>query len=257
MPVNKYFPFNLVQHSVIMDRKKVIELSKAGIFQRENLVLSEVDLEVFEGEFIYVIGKVGTGKTSLIKTLHAELPLTEGSGEVLGTQLSGIRNRDVPLLRRKLGVVFQDFRLLTDRNVRNNLAFVLQATGWKGKDAINERVIEVLEIVGMLHKQDKMPHELSGGEQQRVVIARAILNSPEIILADEPTGNLDPETSEEILDLFIRLNREGKTVLMATHDYAVIAKHPARTLVCADGKLSDSDKIKEEIEFENLLEEND
>jgi len=257
MPVNKYFPFNLVDHSRIMDKKKVIELSAAGIYQRDNLVLADVDLDLFKGEFVYVIGKVGTGKTSLIKTLNAELPLVEGSGKVLGTQLAGIKRSEVALLRRKMGVVFQDFRLLSDRKVRNNLAFVLQATGWKGKDAISERVIEVLEIVGMLHKQDKMPHELSGGEQQRVVIARAILNSPEIILADEPTGNLDPETSEEILDLFIRLNREGKTVLMATHDYAVIAKHPARTLVCADGKLSDSAKIKEEIEFENLLEEND
>jgi len=257
MPVNKYFPFNLADHSLIMDKEKVIALSAAGIYQRDNLVLDDVDLEVFEGEFIYVIGKVGTGKTSLIKTLNAELPLVEGSGMVLGTQLAGIKRSEIPMLRRKMGVVFQDFRLLSDRNVRNNLAFVLQATGWKGKDAISERVIEVLEIVGMLHKQDKMPHELSGGEQQRVVIARAILNSPEIILADEPTGNLDPETSEEILDLFIRLNKEGKTVLMATHDYAVIAKHPARTLVCAGGKLSDSSKIKEEIEFENLLEEND
>lgn len=257
MPVNKYFPFNLNCQSLIMDKEKVIELSAAGIYQRENLVLADVDLEVFKGEFIYVIGKVGTGKTSLIKTLNAELPLVEGKGEVLGSQLAGIRRSEIPLLRRKMGVVFQDFRLLSDRNVRNNLAFVLQATGWKGKDTISERVIEVLEIVGMLSKQDKMPHELSGGEQQRVVIARAILNNPEIILADEPTGNLDPETSEEILDLFIRLNKEGKTVLMATHDYAVIAKHPARTLVCSDGKLSDSAKIKEEIEFENLLEEND
>lgn len=231
----------------------MIQLSKAGIFQRENPVLINVDLEVIEGEFIYIIGKVGTGKTSLIKSLHAELPLIEGKGEVSGIQLSGIRSRDISLLRRKLGVVFQDFRLLSDRNVYDNLAFVLKATGWKGKETINKRVEEALETVGMMDKQTNMPYQLSGGEQQRIVIARAILNNPEIILADEPTGNLDPETSEEILDLFIRLNKEGKTVLMATHDYAVIAKHPARTLVCANGNLSDSNKITEQIDFKNLM----
>jgi len=239
-----------------MDKKKVIQLANAEIFQRENHILAEVNLEVNAGEFIYVIGKVGTGKTSLIKTLNAELPLYTGDGMVLGHKLPEIKRREIAELRRKLGVVFQDFRLLSDRNVNQNLAFVLTATGWKDKTKIKERVNEVLEVVGMTHKIDKMPHELSGGEQQRVVIARAILNNPEIIIADEPTGNLDPETSEEILDLFIRLNDEGKTVLMATHDYAVIAKKPARTLVCADGKLSDSDKIKEEIEFESLLESN-
>lgn len=238
-----------------MDKRKVIQLSGADIFQRENRILSEVDLKVDEGEFIYVIGKVGTGKTSLIKTLNAELPLISGTGDVLGYQLSGIKSREVSELRRKLGVVFQDFRLLTDRDVYENLAFVLKATGWKDKTKIKDRVHEVLEIVGMTEKMNKMPHELSGGEQQRVVIARAVLNNPEIIIADEPTGNLDPETSEEILDLFIRLNEDGKTVLMATHDYAVIAKKPARTLVCANGKLSDSDN-SEEMEFENLLELN-
>ncbi|WP_167617993.1 cell division ATP-binding protein FtsE [Maribellus sediminis] len=239
-----------------MDRKKVIKLSNASVFQRENLILSAIDIEIFEGEFIYVIGKVGTGKTSLIKTLHAELPLADGKGEVLGFQLEIIKDRDIPLLRRKMGVVFQDFRLLSDRNIKANLSFVLEATGWKRKDEIEARVNEVLQVVGMTEKKDKMPHELSGGEQQRIVIARAILNDPEIILADEPTGNLDPETSEEILDLFIRLNKEGKTVLMATHDYAVIAKHPARTLICAAGKLSDSEQNKSMIEFEDLLESN-
>lgn len=238
-----------------MDKRKVIQLSGADIFQRENRILSEVDLKVEEGEFIYVIGKVGTGKTSLIKTLNAELPLISGIGDVLGYQLSGIKSGEVSELRRKLGVVFQDFRLLTDRDVYENLAFVLKATGWKDKTKIKDRVHEVLEIVGMMEKMNKMPHELSGGEQQRVVIARAVLNNPEIIIADEPTGNLDPETSEEILDLFIRLNEDGKTVLMATHDYAVIAKKPARTLVCVNGKLSDSDN-SEEMEFENLLELN-
>ena len=252
-----FFPFNLLQHFKKMESQKVIELTGAEIYQRDNLILSSVDLEVSAGEFIYVIGKVGTGKTSLIKTLNAELPLLIGNGSVLGIGLNGIKSRDVAALRRKLGVVFQDFRLLSDRNVHANLAFVLQATGWKQKADIDNRVIEVLSIVGMTEKAQKMPHELSGGEQQRVVIARAILNEPDIILADEPTGNLDPETSEEILDLFIHLNEKGKTVLMATHDYAVIAKKPARTLVCADKKLSDSAKIKEEIKFESLLEEND
>jgi len=240
-----------------METKKVIQLSGADIYQRENLILSGIDLEVAEGEYIYVIGKVGTGKTSLIKTLNAELPLEKGSGNVLGFDLKGIKSREVAGLRRKLGVVFQDFRLLSDRDVQANLAFVLEATGWKQKSDIEKRVIEVLGIVGMIDKANKMPHELSGGEQQRVVIARAILNEPEILLADEPTGNLDPETSEEILDLFIQLNERGKTVLMATHDYAVIAKKPARTLVCADGKLSDSEQNKTILEFENLLEEND
>lgn len=239
-----------------MDNKKVIQLANADIFQRENLILTQVNLDVNAGEFIYVIGKVGTGKTSLIKTLNAELPLLVGTGDVLDFQLAGIRSREISELRRKLGVVFQDFRLLSDRNVYENLAFVLTATGWKDKSAIKERALEVLGIVGMTAKKNNMPHELSGGEQQRVVIARAILNNPDIIIADEPTGNLDPETSEEILDLFIRLNDEGKTILMATHDYAVIAKKPARTLVCADGKLIDSDKNNDEIEFESLLESN-
>ncbi len=239
-----------------MVKNIVIELTGADIFQRENRILTAVNLEVVKGEFIYVIGKVGMGKTSLIKTLNAELSLFSGTGNVLGYGLSGIKSREVAELRRKLGVVFQDFRLLSDRNVYENLAFVLKATGWKNKNEIEDRVKEVLDIVGMISKKDKMPHELSGGEQQRVVIARAILNNPEIILADEPTGNLDPETSEEILDLFIRLNEEGKTVLMATHDYAVIAKKPARTLVCADGKLNDSAKNKEEIAFDSLLESN-
>lgn len=239
-----------------MDKKKVIQLANAEIFQRENRILSEVNLEVNAGEFIYVIGKVGTGKTSLIKTLNAELPLFSGSAIVLDYQLIGIKSRETSELRRKLGVVFQDFRLLNDRDVYENLAFVLTATEWKNKTEIEDRVKQVLGVVGMTHKIKKMPHELSGGEQQRVVIARAILNNPEIIIADEPTGNLDPETSEEILDLFIRLNKEGKTVLMATHDYAVIAKNPARTLVCVDGKLADSDNNKDDIEFERLLESN-
>jgi len=238
-----------------MDKQTAIQLANASIYQRENLVLSEVTLEVEKGEFVYVVGKVGTGKSSLIKTLNAELPLVEGQGKVLGFQLERLRNRDVPKLRRKLGVVFQDFRLLTDRTVFDNLSFVLRAIGWKQEKSIKDRVNEVLHIVGMGGLKNKMPHELSGGEQQRVVIARAILNNPDIILADEPTGNLDPGTSEEILDLFIRLNEEGKTVLMATHDYAVISKKTARVLHCANGKITDSAKNTEEIAFEHLLEE--
>ena len=239
-----------------MVENKVIELTGADIYQRENLILAGVDLAVTQGEFVYVVGKVGTGKTSLIKTLNAELPLIKGLGSVAGFQLKSVKSKEISLLRRKLGVVFQDFRLLTDRNVYQNLEFVLKATGWKNKTEIEARIIEVLIRVGMDGKQKKMPHQLSGGEQQRVVIARAILNDPMIILADEPTGNLDPETSHEILDLFIQLNDAGKTVLMATHDYAVIAKKTARTLVCANGQINDSETNKTLIDFESLLENN-
>lgn len=239
-----------------MNEKVVIKLVDSDIYQRESLILSGVNLEVSEGEFVYIIGKVGTGKTSLIKTLNAELPLISGTGNILNFQLENIKSKDIPKLRRKMGVVFQDFRLLTDRSVFENLTFVLNAIGWKQKQAIKDRVNEVLNITGMIDKKHKLPHELSGGEQQRVVISRAILNDPEILLADEPTGNLDPETSEEIIDLFIRLNNEGKTVLMATHDYATISKKTARVLVCANKELSDSAKNTEEIEFGHLLDEN-
>jgi cell division transport system ATP-binding protein len=239
-----------------MEKKRVIELMAADIYQREALVLSDVSLTVNAGEFVYVTGKVGTGKSSLIKTLNAELPLIKGSGEVAGFPLQGIRHREVSRLRRKLGVVFQDFRLLPDRDVFGNLAFVLKATGWKNKVEISTRIEEVLKRVGMLEKKHKMPHQLSGGEQQRVVIARAILNDPLIILADEPTGNLDPETSSEILQLFNELNKEGKTVMMATHDFAAIASKPARTLVCANGFISDSDAESILLDFESLLDKN-
>lgn len=236
-----------------MEKNKVIEVVDAAIYQRENLILTNVNIEVAAGEFVYVIGKVGTGKSSLIKTLNAELPLISGSGNVVGHELYNMKPKEIAQLRRKLGVVFQDFRLLTDRNVYQNLAFVLRATGWKNKAEIESRIVQVLESTGVLDKITKMPHQLSGGEQQRVVISRAILNNPEIILADEPTGNLDPETSEEILDLFVRLNEEGKTVLMVTHDYAAIAKKPARTLVCEYGKINDSAANKTLVDFESLL----
>jgi cell division transport system ATP-binding protein len=239
-----------------MKTKKIVELFNADIYQRENLILSSVNLEINSGEFIYVIGKVGTGKSSLIKTLNAEIPLISGMGTVVGHQLNGMKQREVADLRRKLGVVFQDFRLLTDRNVHDNLAFVLKATGWKNKIEIEARIAEVLESAGVLDKIMKMPHQLSGGEQQRVVIARAILNNPELILADEPTGNLDPETSEQILDLFINLNQQGRTVIMVTHDYASIAKRPTRTLVCANGQISDSEANNTTVDFQSLLERN-
>ncbi|MBW6535080.1 MAG: ATP-binding cassette domain-containing protein [Mariniphaga sp.] len=236
-----------------MTNIKIIELVGADIYQLDSLILSDVNLDVHEGEFVYITGKVGTGKSSLIKILNAELPLQKGIGEVAGFNLKNIKHKDVSLLRRKLGVVFQDFRLLPDRNVYENLAFVLKATGWKNKLDILERIEQVLKRVGMTKKKQKMPHQLSGGEQQRVVIARAILNNPPLILADEPTGNLDPETSSEIMNLFLELNSEGKTIMMATHDFAAIASKPARTLVCANGFITDSAKEKVLLDFESLL----
>lgn len=239
-----------------METKKVVELIDADIYQRETLILSGVNLEVEKGEFIYVIGKVGTGKSSLIKTLHGEIPLVSGSGNVAGFQLKGMKQSEIASLRRRLGVVFQDFRLLIDRNVHDNLEFVLKATGWKDKMEIESRIAEVLDMVGAIDKMTQMPHQLSGGEQQRIVIARAILNNPELILADEPTGNLDPETSEEILGLFNSLNQQGKTVIIVTHNYAAIAKKPARTLVCTNGLITDSAKNKSVIDFESLLDWN-
>jgi cell division transport system ATP-binding protein len=231
----------------------IIQLEKADIYQQESLVLQDVNLTIEEGEFVYVIGRVGTGKSSLIKTLNAEIPLVTGTGSVAGYQLKNIRSRDIPMLRRKLGVVFQDFRLLTDRDVRSNLEFVLRATGWKKDKAITERIITVLNLVGMERYLSKMPHQMSGGEQQRVVIARALLNDPLVILADEPTGNLDPETSEQILEVLIELNKGGKTVIMATHDYALIGRHKARTLVCEKFTLTDASKASGQIDFDELL----
>ena len=239
-----------------MNDEKIVELTDADIYQSENLILSGVNLTINSGEFIYVIGKVGTGKSSLIKTLNGEIPLVSGRGTVVGHELQGMKQKEIAELRRQLGVVFQDFRLLTDRNVHDNLSFVLKATGWKDKIEIESRIAEVLESVGVLDKITKMPHQLSGGEQQRVVIARAILNNPELILADEPTGNLDPETSSEIIDLFVRINQQGKTIIMVTHDYASIASKPRRTLVCANGLITDSAANNTTFDFESLLERN-
>jgi cell division transport system ATP-binding protein len=217
----------------------IIELTGCSIWQQNHLVLSKVDLRVGKGEFIYLVGRVGSGKSSLIKTLNAQIPLKEGVGLVAGYDLSKIRKKQVPYLRRKIGIVFQDFQLLTDRSVNENLEFVLRATGWKNKTDINKRIGEVLEKVGLGLKGYKMPHQLSGGEQQRVVIGRALLNDPEIVLADEPTGNLDPETSEGILKLLTDISKTGRAVVVATHNYTLLKKFSARTLKCENGELRD------------------
>jgi cell division transport system ATP-binding protein len=232
-------------------QEKIIELTDCNIWQQDHLVLSGVNLNVNKGEFVYLVGKVGSGKTSLIKTINAQLPLKEGTGVVAGFQLSVIRNRDIPYLRRKIGIVFQDFQLLTDRTVNENLEFVLRATGWKDKNEIEKRINEVLEKVGLGLKGYKMPHQLSGGEQQRVVIGRALLNEPEIILADEPTGNLDPETSEGIIRLLKDISNTGRAVMIATHNYTIVKKFNARTIRCDNGKMVEV-RDDEEIELERL-----
>jgi cell division transport system ATP-binding protein len=215
----------------------ILKLSHAYVAQRENLVLSDVNMEIFPGDFVYLIGSTGSGKSSLLKTLYADLPLKEGNGEVAGFSLTGLKEKEIPFLRRKIGIVFQDFQLLPDRSVRDNLLFVLKATGWKDKAKIDERIRYVLKRVDMDTKHFKMPHQLSGGEQQRIAIARALLNDPELILADEPTGNLDPSTSEEIMLLLKEISHSGRAILMATHDYALILKFPSRTLKCEAGKV--------------------
>jgi cell division transport system ATP-binding protein len=229
----------------------IIELTDCRIWQQDHLVLSDVRFNVRKGEFMYLVGKVGSGKTSLIKTLNAQIPLKEGSGIVAGFNLSKLRTREIPLLRRKLGIVFQDFQLLIDRSVYSNLEFVLKSTGWKNKKEIDARIGEVLEKVGLGLKGYKMPHQLSGGEQQRVVIGRALLNDPDIILADEPTGNLDPETSEGIIKLLKEISTTGRAVVIATHNYTILKKFPARTVKCDDGRLIEM-KMDEEIELERL-----
>ncbi|HAQ20953.1 MAG TPA: phosphonate ABC transporter ATP-binding protein [Prolixibacteraceae bacterium] len=220
-----------------MSEENIIELVHADIVQRDHTVLADISLEIKTGEFVYLIGKVGSGKSSLIKTLNAELSLEKGEGKVAGYNLVEIKARDIPFLRRKLGVVFQDFRLLSDRNVYDNLTFVLKATDWKDEKEIDERVNTVLDMVGMNSKAKSMPHQLSGGELQRATIARALLNNPEIILADEPTGNLDPQTSIELMQILKDLNEQGKTVVIATHDYPLIRKFPARIITVEDQKI--------------------
>lgn len=214
----------------------IIQLENLAVYQNSILILSDVNLSVEKGEFVYLVGKTGTGKSSLLKTLYADLPVLEGNAMVADFNLKNIKTKEIPFLRRKLGIVFQDFQLLIDRSIKENLIFVLKATGWKDKKAMEERIQEVLEKVGLSTKWFKMPHQLSGGEQQRVSIARALLNDPEIILADEPTGNLDPETSEGIINLLIDISKNGRAVLMASHDFMMIEKFPSRTLRCENGK---------------------
>jgi len=215
----------------------ILQLKDASIYQGESLVLSNVNVEIRKGEFVYLIGKTGTGKSSFMKTLYGDLPLKEGEGAIVDYNLKTLKEKDIPFLRRKLGVVFQDFKLLIDRTVNDNLLFVLKATGWKDKDKMNTRVEEVLTKVGMKTKGFKFPHELSGGEQQRVAIARALLNNPELILADEPTGNLDPQTSVEVMEVLQEINKNGNTILMATHDYALLLKYPSKTLKCDENQV--------------------
>ncbi len=215
----------------------VIQLTNATIAYPDNIVLTNVTLEVASGEFVYLIGKTGSGKSSLLKTLYAELPLLSGEAYIAGFELAKLKTRQVPFLRRKLGIVFQDFQLLTDRTVYDNLLFVLKATGWKKKHEMDTRIGQVLEKVNLSYKEYKMPHELSGGEQQRVVIARALLNDPEIILADEPTGNLDPESSQGIMNLLFDISKNGRAIIMATHDYPLLDKYPARIIKCENDKL--------------------
>ncbi len=220
-----------------MSDAPIIQLHGVRIFQRENLILDSVDFTVNKGEFLYLIGRTGSGKSSLMRTLYGDLPLKEGEGHVCGFDLSKLKRNQIPHLRRKIGIVFQDFQLLTDRTVNENLLFVLKATGWKERTRMEERIQQVLEKVGLANKGYKMPHELSGGEQQRVSVARALLNDPELILADEPTGNLDPETTEEILDLLFDISRSGRCVIMATHDYTHMKKFNTRVVRSENGKL--------------------
>jgi cell division transport system ATP-binding protein len=227
---------------------QIINFEKASIRVKEHLVLSDVNFRMDRGEFLYVIGRVGSGKTSLIKTINAELPLHEGYATVAGFSLEKIRRKEIPFLRRKLGIVFQDFQLLIDRTIHQNLEFVLKATGWKNKQEINDRIAEVLDRVDLGYKGYKMPHQLSGGEQQRVVIARALLNDPEIILADEPTGNLDPATSADIMKILNSISENGRAVVMATHNYNIIKKFPSRTLKCEDGKILEANLSEAELD---------
>ena len=217
--------------------QSILSLRNATIYQEGKTILSDVNLEVNQGEFIYVIGKTGSGKSSLLKTLYADLELKEGAGHIVDFDLATLKEDDIPFLRRKIGIVFQDFKLLPDRTIKDNMLFVLKATGWTDNTEMLNKIDEVLDKVGMKDFANKMPHQLSGGEQQRVAIARALLNDPELILADEPTGNLDPQTSAEVLEVLRKINANGKTVLMSTHDYALLVKFPSKTLKCEDAKI--------------------
>ena len=222
----------------------IVQLKKVNIYQGNSLILQDVNIVIHKGEFVYLVGKTGTGKSSLLKTLYGDLAVKEGEAEVAGFDLKEMDWKKVPYLRRTLGVVFQDFQLLTDRNVKDNLKFVLRATGWKDEKLMDEKIEDVLDKVGLKSKGFKMPFEMSGGEQQRVDVARALLNSPKLILADEPTGNLDPETSDEIMQLLFQICKDyGTTVIMATHDYIVINNFPARTLRTEKGRVTDNATI--------------
>lgn len=226
-----------------MTGNSVIKLEGIDIYQQKHLVLSNVNLQINPGEFVFLIGQTGSGKSSLLKIIYGDLHISNGQGQVAGFDLRKLAEKDIPFLRRKLGIVFQDFQLLTDRSIEQNLEFVMKATGWKDQKLISERILDVLEKVGLRSKVKKMPHELSGGEQQRVVIARALLNDPELILADEPTGNLDPETSEEIVTLLKLISQSGTAVLMASHDYHIIRTFPSRIIKCEGGLIHEDVKI--------------
>ena len=230
-----------------MNKSVIINLKNVSVFQQNTLILSNVNLDILASEFIYLIGQTGSGKSTLLKTIYAELSLNKGEGKVAGFNLHQLKANQVPFLRRKIGIVFQDFQLLTDRSVYENLYFVLQATDWKNKAEMDSRINEVLEMVGLDTKSFKMPIELSGGEQQRLVIARALLNKPEVILADEPTGNLDPETSNGIMELLHKIAKSGTAILMATHDYRLITKFTGRIIKCEKGSINELAVIEEKL----------
>lgn len=215
----------------------ILFLRNVTIYQENKVILSNINLEVHHGEFLYIIGKTGSGKSSFMKTLYADLALIEGQASIVDYDLASLKEDNIPYLRRKIGIVFQDFKLLPDRSVKENMLFVLKATGWTDKEEMQVKIDEVLEKVDLKSVANKMPHQLSGGEQQRVAIARALLNDPELILADEPTGNLDPQTSVEVMEVLRKINANGKTVIMATHDYALLMKYPSKTLKCEDSKI--------------------
>ncbi len=228
-----------------MINDSVIEFKNATIYQGDVAVISNLNLALHKGEFVYLLGKTGSGKSSLLKTIYGDLTLTSGTGEVAGFKLHSLKSKEIPFLRRKLGIVFQDFQLLSDRTVFENLRFVMKATGWKDEIKIKERVKDVLVKVGLESKAQVMPYQLSGGEQQRISIARALINEPEVILADEPTGNLDPETSEEIMKLLLDISKQGRLILFATHDILLYSKFPARTLMCDNNQIADSTSLQE------------
>jgi cell division transport system ATP-binding protein len=236
-----------------MSLDRIVEIVNASVSHADHVVLTNVNFTLSKGELVYLVGRTASGKSSLIKTMYGELPFDGESGFVAGFDLKTLKNSKIPFLRRKIGIVFQDFQLLTDRSVHENLLFVLKATGWTNKVEIAERIHDVLEKVDLVHKEHKMPYNLSGGEQQRVVIARAMLNDPELILADEPTGNLDPESTEEIMKLLIKISQTGRAVLMATHNHSLLKKFPSKTLKCEAGKLIEITESDQIIDFSQLM----